>query len=141
MMQLIKLIKGLIMKASRFILNTDYITPQNDQEVELMVTLPASFSVSAGQVKHYTANKTITGSASKDFRCYFTSTAQAKATTGCTQCFMKYGNDALIVAVKRSKDKFTLDVFNLAEVSSHTFSGSARTVTAHIQTFVDPFQV
>ena len=129
------------MKACRFILNTDYVTSQNDSELELTVSLPSSFKTSASQVRHFTASKTLTGSASKDFRCYFTSSTQANAATGCYWSYLRYGSDDLIITVKRTKDKFTLDVYNLALTSSHTYSGAARVITAHIQTFVDPFQL
>lgn len=129
------------MKACRFILNTDYVTSQNDNEIEISVSLPSSFTTSASQVRHFTANKTLAGSASKDFRVYFTSSTQPYAATGCYWSYLRYGSDDLIMTVKRTKDKFTLDVYNLALTSSHTYSGAARVITAHIQTFVDPFQL
>ena len=129
------------MKACRFILNTDYITSQNDQEIEISVAMPSSFTVSANQVKHFKTTKTVPGSSSRNYRCYIVSTSHTYAAVGCVVCTMKYGSDQLMVAVTHNKDSFTLDIFNDPLGSSHTFSGAGRIVTAHIQTFVDPFQV
>lgn len=134
-------LKELIMKATRFIFNTDYATHQNDAEFTLSITLPASFSVSAGQVKKYTATKTVKGSASKDYRCYFNTSINNYGITGVLEVEIQYGSDILYGAIERQKDKWTLNVHNLATVSSHTYSGQARVVTAHIMTFVDPFQL
>lgn len=129
------------MKATRFILNTDYITSQNDAEFTISVTLPSTFSVSAGEVKKFSASKTVTGTASKDYRCYFTTTLNNYAVTGSFEVGIQYGGDYLQCAVQRQKNKWTLVVYNPAQTSSKTYSGTSRVVTAHIMTFVDPFQL
>ena len=129
------------MKATRFILNTDYVTHQNDAEFTVSVSLPSSFTVSAGQIKKFTASKTVKGTASKDYRCYFTTTLNNYAITGALEVEIQYGSDILYGALERAKNKWTLDVYTLAKTSSHTYSGSSRVITAHIQTFVDPFQL
>ena len=130
------------MRAAHFILNTDYVTSQNDAEAEVSVTLPSSFYVPKYQNKYFSSTITIPGSASKDYRCYFTSTAFNYAITGCFGGQLKYGSsDVLEITITRAKDKFTLTVWNAANLYDKTYSGTSQVVTAHIQTFVDPFQV
>ena len=141
MMRLWRLIKELIMKATRFILNTDYVTSQNDAEFTISVTIPSSFSAAVAEIKKFQTSKTVLGSASKDYRCYFTTSVDSYAVTGVMECMIDYGSDQLNCAVQRAKDKWTLCVYNLAYPTAKTYSGQARTITAHIQTFVDPFQV
>lgn len=141
MIKLWQLIKEFFMKATRFILNTDYVTSQNDAEFTISVSLPSSFSVSAAEVKKFSASKTVKGSASKDYRCYFTTTNTSYAVTGSFEVGIAYGSDYLQCAVQRQKDKWTLVVYNPATTSSKTYSGSSRVVTVHIMTFVDPFQL
>lgn len=141
MIKLLEVIKNLIMKATRFILNTDYVTHQNDTEFTMAVSLPSSFSTSASEVKKFTTSKTVKGSASKDYRCYFTTTLNDYAVTGVLECQIQYGSDFLNCAIQRQKDKWTMCIYNMASPSAKTFSGSSRVVTAHIMTFVDPFQL
>lgn len=129
------------MKACRFILNTDYVTSQNDREFEITVALPSTFTVAADVEKHFKTSIAVPGTASMNYRCYFTTSTHQYATTGCVVCMLKYGNDQLTAAVTHTKDTFTLDIYNFAPASSHTYTGAGRTVTAHIQTFVDPFQL
>ena len=129
------------MKATRFILNTDYVTSQNDAEFTISVSLPSSFSVSAGEVRKFSSSKTVKGTASKDYRCYFTNTNNNYAITGSFEAGLAYGSDYLQIAVQRQKDKWTLVVYNQAQTSSKTYSGTSRVVTVHIMTFVDPFQL
>lgn len=129
------------MKATRFILNSDYVTAQNDAEFTISVTLPSSFSVSTAQIRRFTSSVTVKGSASKDYRCYFTTTVNDYAITGGLEGSLKYGSDDLNIAIERAKDKWTLAVYNPAPVSAKTYSGTSRVITAHIMTFVDPFQL
>ena len=129
------------MKACRFILNTDYVTHQNDAEIELSVALPSSYTVPRTQIKKFSSSKTLEGSASKDYRCYITSSAFNYAITGLLEGSLKYGNDTLQIAIEREKDKFTLSVYAPADIVDRTYSGTGQVITAHIQTFVDPFQV
>ena len=129
------------MKATRFILNTDYVTHQNDDEFTLSVSLPSSFTVAAGAVKKFSISKTVAGTASKDYRCYFTSSIHDYAVTGALEAETVFGSDTLYIALERAKNKWTLSVYNLAKTSSHTYSAGSRIITAHIQTFVDPFQL
>ena len=141
MKNLIKWIIEKIMKACRFIFNTDYVTHQNDAEFDISVSLPSSYTVPRTQIKKFSASKSIAGSASKDYRCYITSTAFNYAITGLLEGSLKFGNDTLLIAIEREKDKFTLSVYAPAEVADRTYSGTGQVITAHIQTFVDPFQV
>jgi len=129
------------MKAAHFIMNSDYITPQNEGTAEVSVALPSSFYVPKYQNQVFSASVSIPGSASQDYRCYFTSTAFDYAITGCYGGQMQYGNDKLVVSLVRSKDAFTLRIWNLAELENKTFSGTGQVITAHIQTFKDPFEV
>lgn len=140
-MKIWEFIKRSFMKASRFILNTDYATSQNDAEFTISVTIPSTYTVAAADIKKFSASKTISASASKDYRCYFTSTAFNYGLTGALEATLRYGSDDLFVTVERAKDKFTLVVYAPAKVSSHTYSGTSQVITAHIQTFVDPFQL
>lgn len=140
-MQVLELIKGLIMKACRFIFNTDYVTSQNDKDIDISVAIPSTFTVAAGVQQIFKTTVTLAGSASKDYRCYFTSTAFNYAVTGAFECQIQFGSDNLYAVVQREKDKFTLAVYNIADTSSHTYSGTSQVITAHIQTFVDPFQL
>ena len=129
------------MKATRFILNTDYITSQNDAEFTLSVTLPSSFSVSAAQVKTFSDSKTVKSTASKDYRVWFETTLNNYAVVGSFETEIQYGADYLHCVVQRQKDKWTLVVYNPAPTSAKTYSGASRVITAHIMTFVDPFQL
>ena len=134
-------LKEVIMKAAHFILNSDYITPQNDAEGQVTVAVPSSFYVPKATQQVFSSSVTIPGSTSKDYRCYFTSTAFNYAITGCAEGSFTFGSDELIISIARSKDTFTLRVFNLAQPSNKTFTGTGQNITAHIQTFIDPFEV
>lgn len=129
------------MKANRFILNTDYITPQNDREFEVSVTLPSTFTAPANTERHFKTTISVPGSASMSYRCYFTTTEHQYAAVGCTVCALKFGEDYIMVALSHDEDAFTLDIFNYEELEQRTYSGASQTITAHIQTFIDPFQV
>ena len=133
-------IKELIMKAAHFILNTDYVTSQNDDEITVSVSVPSSFSVPANTLKEFKASKTFGGSGSKDWRCYLTSTAFNYALAGVYNAELQFGSDYLYVDIRRDNDKFELVVRALKSVSAKSYSGTAQTITAHIQTFIDPFQ-
>ena len=130
-----------IMKAAHFILNTDYVTTQNDDEGQVSVSIPSSFYVAGGAIKDFTNSVTIPGSTSKSFRCYFTSTAFNYAVTGCVEGSIQFGNDEIVIKIARTKDTFTLIVSNLGRPSAHTYNGTSQVITAHIQTFIDPFEV
>ena len=129
------------MKAAHFIMNSDFITPQNEGMAEVSVALPSSFYVPKYQNQVFSASVSIPGSASQDYRCYFTSTAFNYAITGCYGGQLRYGNDNLIISLVRSKDAFTLRIWNPAETENKTFSGTGQVITAHIQAFKDPFVV
>lgn len=129
------------MKAAHFIMNSDYITPQNEGTAEVSVAIPSSFYVPKYQNQVFSASVSIPGSASQDYRCYFTSTAFDYAITGCYGGQMQYGNDYLVISLVRSKDAFTLRIWNLADIVDRTYSGTGQVITAHIQTFKDPFEV
>lgn len=129
------------MKASHFIMNSDYITPQNEGTAEVSVAIPSSFYVPKYKNQEFKASVSIPGSASQDYRCYFTSTAFNYAVVGCYSGELQYGNDNLVISLIHSKDAFTLRVWNLADVVDKTYSGTGQVITAHIQTFKDPFEV
>ena len=131
---------GKIMKPSRFILNTDYVTHQNDAEIEITISLPSSYTVPKNQTKKFSASKTLTGSSSKDYRCYITSSAFNFAITGVLEGQLAYGSNTMLLAIEREKDKFTFSAYMPATTVDKTYSGTGQTLTAHIQTFVDPFQ-
>lgn len=141
MIKLWQRIKEFFMKATRFILNTDYATSQNDNEFTLSVTIPSTFSVAAGEIRRFTSSKTIVGSSSKDYRCHITTSVHNYSITGCLEGSLAFGDSNLNIAIERAKDKFTLAVYNPAPVSAKTYSATSRVVTAHIMTFVDPFQL
>lgn len=127
------------MKANKFILNSDYATLQNTGEFEISVTLPSSYYQARTKIVEFKASRIVEASASANFRVYFTSTAYNYALTGCSECILPYGNDELNVTIQQEKDKFTLLIYHPALTTDKTFTGTAQTVTAHIQTFVDPF--
>lgn len=134
-------LKEVIMKAAHFILNSDFITPQNDIEGDVSVAIPSTFTTPAGQNTVFSNSVTIKGSSAKFYRCYFTSTAFNYALTGCVEGSIAFGNDELVITIVRSNDTFTLRVWSLANPSSKTYNGTSQVITAHIQTFVDPFEV
>lgn len=140
MIKFLKRIMELIMKPCRFILNTDYVTHQNDTEIELTVSLPSSYTVPRTQIKKFSTSRVIEGSASKDYRCYITSSAYDYALVGALEGSLAYGNDTLLIAIERERDKFTLSVYAPADVVDRTYSGTGQVITAHIQAFIDPFQ-
>lgn len=131
------------MKASKFILNTDYITPQNDAEGEITVIIPSSIYIPAGTVQIISQSSITLGkSASVGYRAYLTSTAFSQAITGIYgQAEVAYGNDQLVVTIEHSKTTFTLKAYFPASPSARTLTGTGQNITAHIQTFVDPFEV
>ena len=134
-------LKELFMKASRFIMNTDYATPQNDTDFTISVNIPASFTVPRTQSKEFKASYSLPGSASRAYRCYITSTAFNYGITGCNNGSIQFGSRYLEFTVSRTKDKYELCVFVLPDPNDRTFSGTAQTITAHVQTFIDPFAV
>lgn len=129
------------MKAAHFIINSDYITPQNEGTAEVSVAIPSSFFVPKYHNQEFKASVSIPGSVSQDYRCYFTSTAFNYAIVGCYGGELQYGNDTLVISLIHSKDAFTLRVWNSAELEDKTFNGTGQVITAHIQTFKDPFEV
>ena len=120
-------------------MSTDFTTPQNDTELEISVNLPSSFYVPRTETKEFRGTKVIAGSASKGFRCYLTSTAYDYAITGCTSGDIDFGDKKLLFTVGREGNNFVFRIFALAYPTDRTFSGQAQTITAHIQTFIDPF--
>lgn len=134
-------VKALIMKACRFILNSDYITSQNDAEYKISVSIPDSFSVPAAQVKEFKTTINIPNSATKDYRCYIESTAFDNAITGVLEGMVKYGNDKLMVSIRRNNSNYTLCVWMPADIVARTYTGTSQVITAHIMTFLDAFQV
>ena len=138
----IKGIREAIVKASRFIINSDYITTQNDDEFTLSVAIPSSYYVPRTQIKKFTASTTVKGATTKDYRFYVTSTAYNYACVGGLQYEIVYGTPTTLTAdIERSNDTFTLSVYAPADTVDRTYSGTSQVITAHIQTFVDPFQV
>ena len=144
MRELTGIIKGLFMKASRFIMNTDYATTQNDSEITITLTIPGVFTIPRTQTKIWRTTVSAPGSASKGYRCYFTSTKYNYAITGRTEAMLKInGNtqyNTFYAEVSRKNDEFELVVHSLAYTSDRSFNDQAQVITAHIQTFVDPFQ-
>lgn len=138
---MLKKIWELIMKACRFILNTDYVTHQNDNEYTISVVIPSTFTVPAYSVQKFESSINIANSATKDYRCYIESTAFNYAITGVLCALLGYGSDELAIALERNGTKYTLRVWAAADSTAKTFSGTGQVITAHIQTFVDPFQV
>lgn len=134
-------VKALIMKACRFILNSDYITSQNDAEYKISVSIPDSFSVPAAQVKEFKTTINIPDSATKDYRCYIESTAFDHAITGVLEGQVKYGNNNLMVSIQRNNSDYTLCVWMPADIVARTYTGTSQVITAHIMTFLDAFQV
>lgn len=137
-------IRGLFMKASRFIINTDYATTQNDSEITITLTIPGVFTIPRTQTKIWRTTVSAPGSASKGYRCYFTSTKYNYAITGCTEAKLKINGNTqyndFFISVSRKNDQFELAVHSLADISDRSFNDQAQVITAHIQTFVDPFQ-
>ena len=131
------------MKASKFILNTDYITPQNQAEGEITIFVPSSIYVPKTEYKRISQGSITLGkSASEGFRVYITSTAFNYAITGVTACAqLAFGNEQLILTIQRTKTTYTFSVSALASPSNRTITGTGQNLTAHIQTFVDPFEV
>lgn len=132
-------IKGLFMKASRFIMNTDYITTQNDSELVITLNVPGIFTIAAGETKIFKTSASSPGSASKGYRCYFESTAYNYALTGCMEAALPIQGTNFTISVSRKADEFELMVQTPATPSARSFNTNAQVITAHIQTFVDPF--
>lgn len=130
------------MKACRFIMNTDYAMSQNDTEFDLSINIPSSWTQPHGTaaVVEFKAEKTIEGSSSRDFRCYLTSTAFNFAIVNAQEAYLQFGNDLITIQIARSKNKYTLKAFGGKDpYYDKTYSGTGQTITAHIQTFKDPF--
>lgn len=140
MRKLAEAIRGLFMKASRFIMNTDYITTQNDSELVITLNVPGIFTIAAGETKIFKTTVTSKGSASKGYRCYFESTAFNYALTGGMEAILPIQNTDFTLSVSRKNDEFELMVQTPASTSARSFNTNAQVITAHIQTFVDPFQ-
>ena len=129
------------MKAAHFILNTDYMTSQNDADYTISVAIPSTFTVQAWQHIDFKTSLNILNSATKDYRCYFESTAFNYAMVGVYSVDIPFGNDSINARIERTEDKYTLIVSAGASGSAKTFSGTGQVITAHIKTFLDPFQV
>ena len=131
------------MKASKFILNTDYITPQNSAEGEATVIIPSSIYIPAGTIKIVSSSTITLGkSASENYRAYFTSTAFPQAITGtCGEAYLPYGGSTMFIGIERTKTTFKVVAYFPASPSNRNLSGTGQNITAHIQTFIDPFEV
>ena len=130
------------MKAAHFILNTDYITSQNDADYTISVSVPSTFTVPRYSTQQFKTSIDIKDSATKDYRCYLESTAFDYALVGVYSVTIKFGNDDITARIERTNDKYTLIVeAGNYDISGQpkTFNGQSQVITAHIQTFVDPF--
>lgn len=132
------------MKASKFILNTDYITPQNDAEGEVTIFIPSSIYIPSNVYKIVDKKSITLGkTASVGYRAYITSTAFNDAITSVNgEVIIMYGNTQMMVSLVRdAKSTFYLAASFPATTGNRTLTGTGQNITAHIQTFVDPFEV
>lgn len=131
------------MKASKFILNTDYITPQNDAEGEITLFIPDSIYIPKNEYKIVDQRSITLGkTASTGYRAYITSTAYNRAIVSVNgEVYIGSGSNQMAVSLVRDKTTFTLSASFPASSSNRTVTGMGQNITAHIQTFVDPFEV
>lgn len=115
-------------------MSSDYTMPCVDTEFTISIDIPNTLS----PAQELRASYTLPGSASKGFRCYMTSTAFDYAVVGCFGGEIGYNsNQAIVYKIARDQDKYELIVWSPFALQS--ISGQAQTLTAHIQTFLDPF--
>lgn len=132
------------MKASKFILNTDYITTQNDAEGEITIFIPSSIYIAPGEYKIVDKRSITLGkTASVGYRAYIKSTAFNDAITCVNgEAYLMYGNTQMALSLSRdSKSNFSFAASFPASPSARTLTGTGQNITVHIQTFVDPFEV
>ena len=122
-------------------MNSDYATLINDHEFTMQVTIPDRMYIPANERVYYRAEYTLEGSASRPYRCFIESSAFNYAVTGATAVQIKYGGIPLKCVVSKDGNKYKLTINTNKSSQARNITGTMQTVTAHIQTFVDPFQV
>lgn len=133
------------MKASRFIMNSDFATPKIVRTVQLVVALPNSRTVEYDQPVNYEAKINIADIKGVSYRVYITSSKYSNAIVSPNfQVAAKQdGYDAsLNGGVYREGDNLVLRVQIPPNWASRaTWTGMEQVITAHVQLFVDPFNI
>ena len=136
------------MKPARFILNSDYTTVRKTGSIDLSLTIPNSFTVAASAPQSYTVGTTsaAVGSPNDTFNIRFSSSL-GMSTDSTVYGYTKPSGasttspyDWIYFRVYKNGSTFIFTI-----TASHntgtaaTFSGYGQTITAHIDTFKDPF--
>lgn len=144
MKKLLEVIKKIMARVGRFILNTDYVAPRNDESGVMKLTIPNYFTSPPGSPVVFSTSQKIGTSAGTAYRAYLTSTMFNYAgnlpfsisgnTPGGPQ-----GLNGISINLRRSGNTFYLEVRSGTQGSTETYTGFGQTITVHIQTFADPF--
>lgn len=129
------------MKPGRFIMNTDYCTPKISAQDTIELTIPSSFPAGPNAPVVFSVSKNI-GNKEDSYRAYIKSNLFDYATGfPCSIVFDgAQGVNGITVHLLKAGSTFTLEVRAGTQASSDTYVGYGQTITAHIQTFVSPFQ-
>ena len=129
------------MKTGRFIIATDFCTSKISAQDSIRLTIPNSFPSGPQSPVVFAASKNI-GSMGESFRIWLESDLFDYGTGH--PWHMRFdgaqGLNGITIDVIRAGNTFTLRVHTGTQASPDTYVGYGQTITAHIQTFVSPFQ-
>lgn len=133
------------MKASRFIMSSDFATPKIVRTVQLIVALPSTRTVRQGERIVYEAKVGIADIKGVSYRAYITSSKYSNAIVSpnfkITAKQDGY-DDALNGGLYREGNNLILRIqVPPAQGASSTWTGMEQVITAHVQLFVDPFNI
>ena len=131
------------MKPGRFILCSDFCTNREGSYAEIVGQIPNSYTTPAGQPNYTVLLGEITiGDAPDNVYVWFTSSKYNYATYGPLVSLSPAGATGLngvAAYVKKNKNKYSLYVVYGNQMQAETYKGYGMTLTAHVQTYKDPF--
>lgn len=132
-------------KPSRFIINSDFATTQNDAEGTVSVTIPSTVNtLNTGANKVYSATINIGADASSGYRFYVTSSKYSYAIS--SPQFMVYCKEggyesSFYGSIYRVGKSFKMEfTFAGTPGATNNYTNCGQVFTLHIQSFLDPFQ-
>jgi hypothetical protein len=131
------------MKVNRFIFNSRFATLTNDDSGVISVNIPNNFTVAAGQAQTFPATATI-GQPGAQIRCLLSTSADGRQVPGNAMVIM-LNSDQGSLGASISVSRVGTTTARLAATIENpygpaaTFTGQGQTITASVNTFVDPF--
>lgn len=131
------------MKPGRFILNSDFCTNRKNSLGEISAQIPDPYTTPASQPGYKLLLGEVTvGDSTDNVYVWFTSSRYNYATFGPLTSIAPAGATGLngvSAFVTKKKNKYSLYLQFGNQMQAQTYRGYGMTLTAHIQTYKDPF--